>query len=161
MSQETINAILIIGCAGFLAWALILSAFFVRALRAYRKITKGISKKDLRTILNELSNSIKQTSNDVNALNEDVKQLNQNVKSHIQKVGFVRFNPFSDTGGNQSFCACLLDEYDSGIVITSLHNRDQTRIYAKKIINGKPENRELSSEEKEVINQALKAKKKQ
>lgn len=78
-------------------------------------------------------------------------------KSHLQKMGFVRFNPFNDTGGDQSFCLAILDGHDTGIVISSLHSREQTRIYAKRIVAGKTEGVELSREEAEALNRALKS----
>ena len=78
-------------------------------------------------------------------------------KSHLQKLGFVRFNPFNDTGGDQSFCLAILNGHDTGIVISSLHSREQTRIYAKRIVAGKTEGVELSREEAEALNRALKS----
>lgn len=78
-------------------------------------------------------------------------------KSHLQKMGFVRFNPFNDTGGDQSFCLAILNGHDTGIVISSLHSREQTRIYAKRIVAGKTEGVELSREEAEALNRALKS----
>lgn len=77
--------------------------------------------------------------------------------SHLQKMGFVRFNPFNDTGGDQSFCLAILNGHDTGIVISSLHSREQTRIYAKRIVAGKTEGVELSREEAEALNRALKS----
>jgi hypothetical protein len=76
----------------------------------------------------------------------------------LQKVGFVRFNPFSDTGGDQSFCLSVLDDEDSGIVLSSLHSRGQTRVYAKAVKKGKGKDFELSKEELETIKKAKKGK---
>jgi hypothetical protein len=81
----------------------------------------------------------------------------EETKSHLQKMGFVRFNPFNDTGGDQSFCLAILDGHDHGIVISSLHSREQTRIYAKQIVAGKPQGVELSREEAEAVTRALKS----
>jgi hypothetical protein len=76
------------------------------------------------------------------------------MKSHIQKIGFVRFNPFPQTGGDQSFCLSLLDETDTGFVLSSLHSRDLTRFYAKTIKNGKADGYQLSKEERKAIQNA-------
>ncbi len=67
------------------------------------------------------------------------------------KITLTRFNPFDDIGGDQSFILCLLDNSDSGVIITSLHNRDLTRIYAKSIKNGQPQSSALSKEEKTAL----------
>lgn len=69
----------------------------------------------------------------------------------ISKVGLTRFNPFDGLGGDQSFILTLLDKKNSGIILTSLHNRDFTRVYAKAIKEGQPQNTTLSKEEKNAI----------
>ena len=55
----------------------------------------------------------------------------------LQRVGLVRFNPFEDTGGNQSFALALLDADRDGVIVSSLHSRDLTRVYAKAVTGGK------------------------
>ena len=73
------------------------------------------------------------------------------------KIGLTRFNPFEDLGGDQSFILCLLDQNSSGVIITSLHNRDLTRVYAKPIKNGEGENFTLSKDEKSAILKTIKS----
>ncbi len=68
----------------------------------------------------------------------------------FQRIGLVRYNPFEDTGGNQSFALALLDADDDGIVISSLHARGGTRIYAKAVAAGRPE-AALSEEETQAL----------
>lgn len=72
------------------------------------------------------------------------------------KIYLTRFNPFDDLGGDQSFILCLLDNTNSGVIITSLHNRDITRIYAKNIKNGQADGISLSKEEKSAILKTIK-----
>ena len=66
----------------------------------------------------------------------------------------MRFNPFEDTGGNQSFALALLDGRGDGFVVSSLHARAGTRVYAKAIAAGSSE-AALSDEEAEALKQAL------
>ena len=54
-------------------------------------------------------------------------------------------------GGDQSFILVMLDNTNSGVIITSLHSRDVTRIYAKAIKNGGGEDSTLSKEEKAAV----------
>lgn len=68
----------------------------------------------------------------------------------FQRIGFVRFNPFEDTGGNQSFALALLDGRQDGIVISSLHTRTATRIYAKAVSGGQPDGA-MSDEERQAV----------
>ncbi len=71
-------------------------------------------------------------------------------RSAIRNVGLVRFNPFEDTGGNQSFALALLDADGDGVVMSSLHARSGTRIYAKAVVAGRSDSA-LSDEEAEAI----------
>jgi hypothetical protein len=72
----------------------------------------------------------------------------------IQRVALVRFNPFEDTGGNQSFAVALVDAVGTGVVISSLHSRTGTRIYAKTVAEGRSDGA-LSAEEQEALRRAL------
>ena len=71
----------------------------------------------------------------------------------FQRVGLVRYNPFEETGGNQSFALALLDAKGDGWVLSSLHARTGTRIYAKTITAGRSD-ANLSEEETAAIKQA-------
>jgi hypothetical protein len=75
-------------------------------------------------------------------------------KLSIQRVGVVRYNPFADTGSNQSFVLAMLDAAGDGFVMSSLHSRQQTRVFLKQVSNGKAD-AGLSEEESEAIRQAL------
>lgn len=80
--------------------------------------------------------------------------LHRALQAAIRKVGFERYNPFQGLGGNQSFTLVLLDAHNTGIVLTSLHNREATRVYAKSVRDGKPL-QQLSEEENRVLQNAL------
>jgi len=86
-------------------------------------------------------------------ISEELRALKKENKFNIQKVGIIRFNPFKEIGGNQSFSAALLDGNDSGIVITSLYSREGNRVYGKPIKVGTSDYL-LSNEEKEAIEKA-------
>lgn len=72
----------------------------------------------------------------------------------VQSAGLVRFNPFrEDTGGNLSFALALLDAEDNGIILSSLHSRQTTRVYIKAITAGQSD-QALSDEETQALHQA-------
>lgn len=68
----------------------------------------------------------------------------------LQRVGVVRFNPFPDTGSNQSFALAVLDVRGDGFVLSSLHSRQATRVFLKSVSGGRSETA-LSEEEAEAI----------
>lgn len=72
-----------------------------------------------------------------------------------QKISIVRFNPFGDTGGDQSFCLAVLDAHDSGYVLTSIHGREGTRVYVKPV-DFRKSKYTLSDEEQQALSQAAK-----
>ncbi|MBI2122392.1 MAG: DUF4446 family protein [Candidatus Sungbacteria bacterium] len=75
-------------------------------------------------------------------------------KISVQKVGFLRFNPFQDTGGDQSFILVMLDRENNGVAVSSLYSREGTRLYAKEISAGKSKH-PLSAEEKKVLEDTI------
>lgn len=87
-------------------------------------------------------------------IEEELSEIKDQGKMSIQKVGIVRYNPFSDTGSDQSFSLALLDGLNNGIVVTSLYSRDGNRVYGKSLQEGKSEY-SLSKEEEKAIKQAL------
>ena len=83
-----------------------------------------------------------------------ISQLETIALASIQKVGFVRFNPFPDTGGDNSFMLVLLDHDNTGVLLSSLYMREGARLYAKAIEKGKPKH-VLSSEENKILEETL------
>ena len=72
----------------------------------------------------------------------------------LQHVGLVRFNPFEDTGSDQSFVVALLDAQHDGFVVSSRHGRGSTRVFAKPVSAG-VSTHQLSNEEGEASRIAL------
>lgn len=139
-------------------WLVGLTWFFFRIFTHYRRLTVGISKKDLKSVLEKLLKDAKEEEKRVDEILKRLEKTEKDGLFHVQKVGLVRFNPFAETGGDQSFCLAVLDGNDSGLVISSLHSRDTTRIYAKPVKKGKAAGYELSTEEEQAIKRAKKIK---
>jgi hypothetical protein len=132
-------------------WLIFSTIIFYNLYSHYQKLTKGITKKDLKSILEDLLKKFEKELVRVDELVKETQKIQSENGYNIQKMGLVRFNPFSETGGNQSFSLALLDGEDSGLVITSLHSREMTRIYAKPVKKQKADGFELSAEEKQAI----------
>lgn len=113
--------------------------------------SKGV---DLEGVLAEQGRRMRDFEQEFRHLRDDVARLDVMATSSIQKVGIVRFNPFDDTGGDQSFAIALLDSQDNGIVVSSLHSREGTRIYGKAVVH-RESRHHLSDEEREAIRRAV------
>ncbi len=68
----------------------------------------------------------------------------------------VRYDAYGEMSGLQSTSIALLDATRSGVVVSSIHHRDQARVYAKQVHGGRSEI-ELSPEENEAVQLALRA----
>ena len=110
-------------------------------------------KKNLEQVLVDQNRSLTKIKKDIATLSEDLTDLSVLNKKNIQKVGLIRFNPFDDAGGNISFAIALLSDHDDGVVISSLHGRGGTRVYAKPIKAGGSEFK-LTEEEIQAIKEA-------
>lgn len=114
--------------------------------KAKKKKVQGISK-DLEKYLKELEEK-------VDTLQGDLAEFKKSMRKAVSKVGIVRFNPFGDAGGDQSFTIALLDEDNNGFVVTSHYLQEHNRVYGKPLLDGKSEYT-LSKEEEEAIKKAV------
>ncbi len=149
------NNILLIGTGAALI-AAIICLWQVSVLR--RRFTSALSNQDGDSIEQTLGAHLKR----VEAVDKHLGQLDQAYKRLAdsgslasQKISIVRFNPFGDTGGDQSFVLAVLDAHNSGYVLTSIHGREGTRVYVKPIDYAKSKY-PLSVEEKKALSQAAK-----
>ncbi len=117
-------------------------------------VTRGADGEDLAGVLEAHLDKVYAVAHRQDQLDERAAGLEQQARRTVQGVGLVRFNNFDDTGGNQSFAMALTDTDGNGIVLSSLHARNQTRLYAKGVAAGTPEGA-LSAQESEALRLAL------
>jgi hypothetical protein len=87
-------------------------------------------------------------------LNSRLGATEQRLDGTVAYRALVRYDAYGEMSGRQSTSIALLDAHRSGLVLSSIHHRDQARLYAKEIRHGQPEF-ELSPEENEAIRLAL------
>ncbi len=132
-------------------WLAGLSYFLYTLQARSSRILKDAKKDSVLDLLNGVVKSEEANKRAIDELSHQYAKLNKDGLSHIQKIGLVRFNPFKDTGGDQSFILALVDAENTGIVISSLHTRTGTRWYAKAVISGKGVEYDLSDEEEKAL----------
>lgn len=138
-----------------LLWLSLLSYILYTIASHYRKLVSTAKKENLKEILEAVLAQGEKGSAQLEGIQAEIEKLHLDNLSHIQKVSMIRFNPFEDVGGEQSFSVCFLDGEGNGIVISSLHSRVGTRIYAKSIEKGQGKGFELSEEEQKALKLAL------
>lgn len=134
-------------------WLVIITVWFYMTEGHYRKLVEKTGETDLKKILEKILALQSQNQEEIRKVGEKIEELEREGFSHVQKIGVVRFNPFPDTGGDHSFVVTLLDGNLDGVVITSLHTRENTRTYVKPIEKGKSKF-ELSKEERQALERA-------
>jgi hypothetical protein len=129
-----------------------------RTLWLQRRFTAALTSGDGTSIEEVLAGHLKRVDNadrHMVKLDEAYRRLAAAGSLASQKISIVRFNPFGDTGGDQSFVLAVLDAHNSGYVLTSIHGREGTRVYVKPIDESQSKY-PLSEEERKALSQATK-----
>jgi hypothetical protein len=121
-----------------------------RLLGQYQHLMTGTSGGNLEEVLNDHIAQVRETETRVEALDQLAHRLEKAAYFSLQHMGIVRYNPFGDTGGDQSFAVALVDGHGNGVVLSSLHARDMTRVYGKPLQKWES-TYSLTDEEKQAI----------
>ena len=157
LDQQALSIVVIALTAAVVAlavWVALLQRSASQLRRRLRTIFAGAGEQGLDEILDRLLRDMERTGQRLDAVNSLQLELSGLLQKAIQRVGVVRFNPFPDAGGDQSFAIALLDSEGTGLVVSSLHSRTETRVYAKPVANGRSRY-SLSDEEQDAIQRAL------
>jgi hypothetical protein len=147
-------AALAIGLLVLLAISLVLARQVAAVRRRLAGLTRGEDGRSLEAILGAHLEKVHAATRELERLDQRRLVIESDLRLALGRVGLVRFNPFEDTGGNQSFALAVVDGEGSGFVVSSLHARSSTRLYAKAVVRGAAEGA-LSAEEAEALRIAL------
>lgn len=120
-----------------------------------KKMFKGSKIRNLEGMIVDINKKMIQIEETESKINDHLNLIDKRLNKSIRNIETVRFNPFIESGSNQSFAISLVNDEGNGVVLSSLYARDRMSIFAKPIMNGKAEF-DLSAEEKEVLNKSLK-----
>jgi hypothetical protein len=155
----TDNLALVLGVLAALV-LLLLIGFLVqsvrlgRAVRGYRELVRDGSRGSLHDRLAGSAELAVRASERMSEMEAMHSVIDERTQRSLQHIGLVRFNPFDDTGSDQSFAIALLDDRRDGVVISSLHGRANTRLFAKPVAKGGSPHH-LSDEESQAIRIAI------
>jgi hypothetical protein len=153
---------------GLIFWLVLLLILFLlcvwiyRVQRRYHQLQARLddlfgeaSSENIARMLADYLATVRSTAASVARMKAEHDQMAGLIPSVIRHVGLVRFSPFHDTGGDQSFALALLDGQGDGVVVTALHSRTDSRLYAKPIEHFSS-SYSLTPEEREAMDRALK-----
>ncbi len=137
---------------------IILLIIVIRNNNKYIKFMKKIGNgNNLDEMLKKYLDDVKEIKKDNSEIKAYYIKLDRDISECIQKIGTVRYNAFTDVGGDLSFAMALLDREDNGIVLNGIYGSESSNIYAKPLRNGKS-TYQLSEEEKYAIDLARQSK---
>ncbi|HEM61862.1 MAG TPA: DUF4446 family protein [Chloroflexi bacterium] len=135
------------------AWAALLHRRLSKLRQDYALLITGADGEDLGRLFSAYTERAEATARRVEDLSERLQRLESQLNKSLQRVGLIRFDAFEGSGGEQSFSLAVLDAESDGVVVSSLHGRGQSRVYAKPIESSRS-GYSLSAEEKLAIAQA-------
>jgi hypothetical protein len=157
LDEQTLSLVvvaLVVAVAALGAWVALLQRSEALLRRRLRRVLPEGESGGIDEILDRQLKSMGSLTERVDALNKLHHELEDLSQRTIQKVAVIRYNPFADTGGDQSFAIALLDSLGNGVVLSSLHSRTDTRVFAKPVQSGRSRF-QLSDEEQDAIKKAL------
>lgn len=146
--------LLSLAALGYTLWRL------MQLQKQYGQFLVGADAKQVEKLIKDYAGDVKDALSQLDELAGFTAKLHTQSQFAISKQALIRFNPFGDTGGDQSFVLVLLDNHNNGVIISSVHARTGTRVYAKEIAKGLSKYN-LSDEETVALQKALNSKKKQ
>ncbi len=148
MNYLELITLILAGCALLTAVFAVIQSLRLKKLTS--ELFAGKKATSLEEFIMNQNKKLNELAFQANTAEEAIKNLSEKQKHTIQKIGLVRYNPFEDNGGNQSFSIALLDDHNNGVVITSMHGREHNRIYSKPVKQGKS-GFQLTAEEEQAI----------
>lgn len=152
------NELILMTIAGlmliFITLMVVMLNSLLKSKKRYQNLMGGIQAKDLEEAIIYMQKLVqKLDENDRQQVNE-IEKLIKKTAEMQGNVGLVRYNAFSDRGSDLSFSIALLNDKRNGVVLTGIHNRENTFIYAKPVENGNSSYL-LTPEEKDAIEQTV------
>ena len=138
-------------------WVVVLSVK-LRRVRAAQRTILGGEETDLAAHAASLQEAFVQLRDWVeevaSGLEGRVSGAEHRMDGCISHTSVIRYDAMNELSGQQSSTVALLDERQTGVVISSILHRDQARLYVKRVQDGNPEY-ELSPEEQQAVDAAM------
>jgi len=144
---------------GFLIFSvLILIVLLYRRMkrfeRSYRSLQTFMNGREMDILLEEYVQKVTKLEQNIESCNLRLNPIELKLRNSVDRAELIRFRAFEDVGSDLSFAFALLNQEGNGVVLSSIHSREDARVYAKPITGGLS-SYSLSDEEKEVISKAM------
>lgn len=121
---------------------------------AHLSLQTYLSGKNLDQVLEQYVTKVQSLEKDVSATGARVERTEKALRRSIDRAELLRYNAFENMGSDLSFALALMNQEGDGVILSSIHSREESRVYAKPLIKGES-SYNLSTEERETITKAL------
>jgi hypothetical protein len=153
LNIELAVILLLAGYLIIILFIIILWFQFRGSRKKYAKIMKGAEGKDIEDLMLSIQERLSHIEGQGNMDHQEIQAIKEKMIHLKAKVGILRYNAFSDQGSDLSFSLAIVDEKLNGVVISGLHSREESLVYAKPLKEGQSRYA-LSPEEKQAISLA-------
>jgi hypothetical protein len=151
--QTMVLLLAILQLIGFIVLVILLFSL-MSTKKKLRKIFKSSKIENVEELIIHHQKTIEETQRGIKENRREIDNVLASLRKIKGKVGILRYNAFGTDGSDLSYSIAIMNDEQTGVVLTGLHNRDQTYMYAKPILKGQS-NYSLSGEEKEAMVKAL------
>lgn len=135
---------------------------FIVAVRAWRRVRRidrmvaaaGDNGAGIVATMVRHDDQLRELRSDLLVVHDNTQVLRKFARETVSKLGLVRYDAFQDLTGSMSFSLAMLDEQGSGVVVTSISGRNDSRLYAKPIEDGRC-GPSITNEERQAVEQAV------
>lgn len=121
-----------------------------RLVEYYQTLMDSYEAGNIEKILEQVIKAEQENRVGLEGLDQRLKSIEERLPHLISRVSLLRYKGLPDVGGDLSFSLAVLDEKGCGFLLTGIHGREETRVYAKSITEYASLH-QLSAEEKQVI----------
>ncbi|TVY10705.1 DUF4446 family protein [Paenibacillus cremeus] len=140
-----------------LLFLIVLISFWVKLNKLrknYTSLLNGSGEVNVEEVLIGMQDKGNRQTERIEASERSIQAMQDQLRSMKSHIGIHRYNAFAESGSDLSFSVAVLDEKQDGVVLTGIHSRDHTYVYAKPIEQGQS-SYTLSPEEKEAITRSV------
>ncbi|MFD0682334.1 MULTISPECIES: DUF4446 family protein [unclassified Paenibacillus] len=157
LDVRVLMVVMLIVIVVFLIIVLVLSSKLNKLRKNYMSMLNGDASLNVESALIGLQEKVASSNAEVDGVKQQIQLITQQMKTMKSKIGIYRYNAFAESGSDLSFSLAILDENVDGVVVSGIHNREETYVYAKPLTKGQSQY-PLSPEEKEAINRCVSTK---
>lgn len=160
MVQIDKTSLIIVCCAVVVAFIMIMIILFIlsnklnKYIEKQNKLIRKINEQTVEDLLISNLEQLRRVENNYKQVARDLEKIKLKLGGTLQNIGMVRYSAAAEIGGEISYSASFIDDYDNGFVITGMYYRDGMNTFIKHISAGESKI-PLTPEEKKSLQKAI------